>query len=236
MKLKHFLATLAVAAAPIAAHAGIFILDDFADPAGGAVLAQSNPGDAAISTGVIALTSPGLLATTRNITLDVTENTNALPNLFGADVVVGGGPLGVFSASNDNLVNSEVTLSWTIGAIVPALEDPASFAFEVVFADVGVPADPIELAFNFTGALGSFSLMATTGDATSVVRTFALAAGDAAIFSGGGTLDLVITGTPSWELTLDSVQIRIPEPGSLALVGVALLGAAAAVRRRAKKA
>jgi hypothetical protein len=42
----------------------------------------------------------------------------------------------------------------------------------------------------------------------------------------------VLNGSNEWDLSLDSFGVTIPEPTSIALVGLALLGAGVASRRR----
>jgi hypothetical protein len=53
-----------------------------------------------------------------------------------------------------------------------------------------------------------------------------------AALNAGGTLTMIVDGGNGWDLSLDSFGFSIPEPTSLALVGLALLGAGVASRRR----
>jgi hypothetical protein len=50
--------------------------------------------------------------------------------------------------------------------------------------------------------------------------------------NAGGTLTMTVDGDNGWDLSLDSFGLTLPEPTSLGLVGLALLGAGVASRRR----
>lgn len=106
--------------------------------------------------------------------------------------------------------------------------------FQVLFNDYG-GATPTNFAFTFSGAGGSFAIptYAPPEVPPSIGAQFlTLSGSQATAFSGGGTLELLLTGGAGWDLTVDSLNISIPEPMSLALVGVGLLGAGVASRRR----
>jgi hypothetical protein len=48
----------------------------------------------------------------------------------------------------------------------------------------------------------------------------------------GGTLTATFSGLPAYDITIDNFGLALPEPTSLALVGLALVGAGIATRRR----
>ena len=59
-----------------------------------------------------------------------------------------------------------------------------------------------------------------------------LSAAEQLNLSNGGILTLRFVGEAGWDMAIDSFGFQIPEPTSLALVGLALLGAGVATRRR----
>ena len=49
---------------------------------------------------------------------------------------------------------------------------------------------------------------------------------------GNQVLKLVLNGPTGWDLRLDNLRFELPEPGSLPLVALALVGAVVALNRR----
>jgi hypothetical protein len=138
------------------------------------------------------------------------------------------GPLGVSNADNHN---STVTLSWNLASgFVPA-SGPVAFLFQVVGSDAVNKYLSYEINGGGFNNIGTFSTVVNVP--TTVGFGIPLAAGDQAFLAAnGGTLTLKIVGDSGWDFTLDSFGFDIPEPATLALVGLALVGAGFASRQR----
>ncbi|MBX3678907.1 MAG: PEP-CTERM sorting domain-containing protein [Rhodocyclaceae bacterium] len=218
MKQKLIVAALA-AMSSLAANAGTVIIDDFNTPALPS-FQQVKPDGTTTSTA-------------NGRTISIEEVSGVIPGvLSGSATVVNGG----FSVSNDDGVDTSVSLKWELAAgLVPSGATGLNFLFTVVQSDGNLT----DLAFSFNNSpLKDFGI---PGNTVGQNLTFDIAA-DA--LDTGGTLELAINGDPGWDLRLDSIGLTytdpdvtpplnpIPEPATLALVGLGLLGAGALRRRR----
>jgi PEP-CTERM motif len=203
------------------AHAVLILIDDFDTP--DMVVFDQLGGGATV------VNSPGLLPNGRVVSHELLTGTNTL---IGEDSKVKIGsttfPAGSLEVANASGRDSVVTVTWTIAAgLVPTVAmGTASLAVTVVQSD-GNPTS-LQLFVNNLSQ-GTFSIPGNTANDTNY---FALSAAAQTALAGGGSMKLVINGDTGWDMTLDSFGINVPEPGSVALVGLALLGAGAAARRR----
>lgn len=152
---------------------------------------------------------------------------------------------GVFSYSEPPAVGGRATVRWdgiaTGGAVatgglggVNLLAMGTGFEVGVLFADHNFPIRFDVWTWN--GAMyaqsSSTQVIATgPGNYTFLWGSFAPGAN----FSQVGAVQMTLANDPvlqALDIDIDFVQIRIPEPGTLALVGAALLGLAAARRRK----
>ncbi len=228
-------APMAIAASALfaaAAHADVILIDDFNQP-GITTITDTTVGGALVTTGAQTLITPNL-ANSREVQVDL-----ALQNLPGGITAnVGGGANGVLNVSVATGDNGTARVIWTLPAT--PIGNPASYSFAVVASALGSLSNTAvnnQVAFAFTGPGGNFSIPnlgigAFAFALPATVVNFNLAASQALALSGGGTLTMTLTGGQGWNLTLDQFAITVPEPTSLALVGLALVGAGFASRRR----
>lgn len=222
------------------ASATVFIVDTFDGP--DMFVADTALGGGLASQGPVGPVNPPANSLSRTVTHELLAGTNG--NQASSNVTVGSQtfPAGAITVANAASRDSQVTVSWTLpaGFIPNSSAGPASLVFDLLFSDLGVN---FQLFYN--GVLFSAQNFPPYDGVTDPAGpppplgplsvAFALtAAQQNAINAGVGTqeLKLVIDGETAWDLTLDSFGIRIPEPATLALAGLALLGAGLASRRR----
>jgi hypothetical protein len=221
------------------------VIDDFNAPIPAIVVRDSTTGDGAVTNlitqqlkvdGNLSSTS---LATSRIVTAEFLQNNSATGNPTQSNIqaTVGGtsGRLTINDTAGDVGV---VTVKWSIPVFT--LANPATAFLSVLTSQVGGAANTVDFQFTGTGsnAGNSFTLpQVSTGyipftSPPGVAESSALSVADALTFSSGGDLLLTFSGGQGWNLIIDKLSIEVPEPASLALVGLALVGAGVAMRRR----
>ncbi len=179
--------------------------------------------------GATVVISPGNVPNGRIVSHELLTGSNT-PNGNGSIVTIGSTtfPAGSLEIANASGRDSEVSVSWSVAAgLVPSVaQASASLAVTVVESD-GNPTS-LELFVNNLSQ-GTFFIPGKTFNDTNY---FALSAATQTALAGGGTMKLVINGDTGWDMTLDSFGINVPEPSSIALVGLAMLAAGSAARRR----
>ena len=232
-KLFPLIAALGTAFAVNSAQAMVFLVDDFNTPgvavSGGDLIADG--AGFANATVVANHALVGQVATNRLVYSNLLANPQSRP--VPTTVTVGGGATGNLDIDNGAGVDATATIRWTMGAFVLPVGD-TSLLFNVVFSNVGQPAADNMLNFTMTNGANVVQWTKLVGlpGSGAVDRTFALSAAEALALSQGGFLEMLVSGTSAFDLTIDQFSIRLPEPTSLALVGLALVGAGVAARRR----
>jgi hypothetical protein len=223
-------AVLATAFAVTSAQAVVLLVDDFATPAAGVnVFDNTGAGDSDTTLAPTAFSSSRTITHTLATAAAIGTNATGLRSSAGLGGLPNNFPAGQLNMANGNQVDSNVSVEWTLNSII--VGSPASFFFDVVQNNVGTPAAPgnkIE-AFLDNVSIGTF--YKNTNTASFV--TFTLSAADITNLASTGTLFRVdFSGDEGWDMAIDTFGLTVPEPTSLALVGLALVGAGVASRRR----
>jgi hypothetical protein len=236
--MNRFVPVAAAAAALFAmsaAQAATILVDDFNAPVAPiTVIVDTTAGNGAVGTTPASfnLAAPNI-ASTRELSVDLTSSKSGNASITGSV----GGSAGFLNFSVSTGDNGIGRVKWTL----PTFSLPASgnnYFFSVIASALGAGAGgsvPNNVEFSFNGTV---ILSSTVGAAVFALPgtpvNFALTADQSKTISSGGILELKVSGGEGWNLILDQFAISsgVPEPTSLALVGLALLGAGVASRRR----
>lgn len=219
-RLTTLMAAVAATFAMSSAHALINIVDNFDAPA---VSVFDTVGGA----GGSASYSDGIRTIYHEM---VTAGANGSGSAAG--VTIGGDsiPPGNLQMYNRDTVTSNVTLNWGLAAgFVPAT-GPVSLYFKVYASDDVIKSINATIDGNVIGPVGGYNIGLVAAPGFGVF--FPIGAADQALLAAGGTLGMTFTGNDGWDLSIDEVGFIIPEPATLGLVGLALVGAGVVSRRR----
>lgn len=218
-RLSTLVAALATVFAVGSANALVVLIDDFNSP--DLLLSDTVLGGGAASAGPT-------LPNGRTVTHELLAGTGG--DAAESRVKIGSTtfPAGLLQMSNDDGRDSEVTVTWTLtaGQILDSSNGPAAFLFEVYRSDANPTST--ELFFNNV-SVGTYII---PGNTFSLPLAFGVSAATQDLMNLGGSLRLAINGAVGWDMSIDNFGVTIPEPTSIALVGLALLGAGVASRRR----
>lgn len=224
--MRRFTALMAAVAATFAmssAQALVIVVDNFnTPPAGVQVIDATGDGNT-----TIAAYGDATRSIFHRLDTLTAVGVNAT-GLFSSVGLAGGTiPPGNLQMRNADTVTSTVSLNWTLApGIVPAI-GPVSFYFTVYNSDA--VTKNIEASIGGTPIAG---FMINEVIAPGELKTFVVSGVDQALLAAGGVLGMTFTGSNGWDISIDEIGFIIPEPTSLALAGLALVGAGLASRRR----
>ena len=220
MRTLNFLAAAALAMTAGLAQAGTVIIDDFS-------AAQGPISDTTVN-------GTAVVSTLGNRTISTNMLSSTTPPVSNT-VAVTGGATGILDITNGGGDDSEVILTWALSAFsFPAGATNFKFSSLILQSD----GNPTEVEF----LLGSTSLLSSSIDGNTINKVVGFSI-DPALIAAGGNLTLKINGAAGWDLSMDNFAVTfddavtppsVPEPATLGLLGLAMAGAAAARRRKAR--
>ena len=214
------------------AQAGVLIIDDFGGPDPGTVIYDTVLSQSTNATATWA--NPSAYASSRTLTHTMLSTdpaafvVNAGPN-SGSQSSAGVGALNNYfparlNASNAADIDSTVTVEWTLKAI-NTFGQASTLSLDVIAVDAG--------GTTVSAYLGTDLLGTSTATAAGSTLNWSLTATQASsLLTGGKQLKLTFDGGNNWDFSGDNLRMTVPEPATLALVGLALLGAGVVSRRR----
>ena len=227
------------------AHALVIVVDNFDTPD----VLISDPLNGGATTQVTAVSPANPLVTQRLVSHELLSGGNG-----SSTVRIGSSsyPPGSLEVANGQGRDSEVKVTWTLGANLLNYAAPVQFDFKLL----GTDANPTTVALSFTkggittslGAPFNLTPNVCTVDVPNnvdcvfpgavigpVENFFSISEANKALINSGGQLTLTVNGLTGWDLSLDQFGFVVPEPASLALVGLALLSAGGFSMRRQQR-
>jgi hypothetical protein len=227
-KLLKIAAAISTVFALGAAQAASFVLvDDFNGP-DMLVFDTTTASGGGVTVGPVGpVNTGGAIPLSRTVTHELLAGPNG-PTGSSSNVEIGSTafPTGSLNVNNATGRDSQVTIAWTLPSNFITDPGATSFLFNVILSDANTTTAQL-----FIGAtsLGSFLI---PGNSANLPLAFAITAANKGLINAGGILKMVLDGEDGWDMAMDSFGFQIPEPTSLALVGLALLGAGVVTRRR----
>jgi hypothetical protein len=230
-RLTSIVAAVAAIFALSSVNAAPILIDNFATPVGQQAVIDASGAVGGV-TGAAVGTAPGSLATTRTIFADMLVPGAITNTGLNQSVTVGAGsfPASALTFATSPGVDQTATVTWSLAPVV--LSGPVSLFFRVLNSNIGTLASGVELNTLAFSLNGSSLVTASIGNALNTDIFLALTPAQVASLASGGALTMVANGAPDWDLSMTSFALQVPEPASLALVGLGLIGAGVASRRR----
>ncbi len=206
------------------ASALFVMMDDFGLPAPAETLADDVGGGATSSVAQIVTPSGFSRTFSHELTLGDFRRGNFAS--IGSTTF----PAGALEVANTSGHDAEVRIMWNISAEYLAAYPAAQFGVYLYETD----GNPVSMSMSIGAtSLGKVNLPTRfpAFPAANPVLFPTFDAAQMAAINAGGALTMTLNGAEGWDLSLDAAGFQVPEPTSLALVGLALISAGATSRR-----
>jgi hypothetical protein len=226
------------------AHAAVILIDNFNQPSDRQQITDTTANGVTNSSGSTGISGGGttMMASDRELLTSLASGS------VGSSTLAAGGSAQALTVTNSSSgADSTNTVDWKLGNITTAQKNQLAFGsvsllFDVAISTLGSsvsnPPEQNTITFSILNS-GVSSLLDVTASfgaiGAATQKTFALDAHDVSLFRAANTnshLSMTIDGASGYALKIDDLGLQIPEPTSLALVGLALVGAGFAASRR----